>query len=387
MNSTTRPLARVATATAAMLATAGLAAVANPATAVSSTLSYDCGSPIGAQVFTVVVDTALPATMSPGQSVGIVTTTVLTLPAAVVDYARTTYSAVTADASLDSVLTVNGAPTATTLAAPKTPLPGAPATAMNLTATGPSGSLLAGPLGTTYEVGTGNFTANLLFYKADGTGAGNFTSTCVLQAGQNVHVDTVTVVPAPTTTTIAVKPSPVEYGAEPTVTAAVATSGSKAKPAGTIAFTFAGKTVKVAVKGGKVKATLPRALAMGVRPVTAKFTPTDPNLAVSESTKNITVVRDQTTTTASAVYRDARDRLVGKGKVVALHGTAVTGKVKFVLKRDGAKIRTALISVNTFGGAKKVFENISKAGHYTVVARYLGSPSLKRSVDRAKLVV
>jgi hypothetical protein len=126
---------------------------------------------------------------------------------------------------------------------------------------------------------------------------------------------------------------------------------------------------------------------MGVRPVTAKFTPTDKNLAVSETTKNVTVVRDQTTTTASAVYRDARNRLVGKGKVVAQHGTAVTGKVKFVLKRDGVKIRTALIGVNKFGAAKKVFKNVSKAGNYTVVARYLGSPSLKRSVDRAKLVV
>ena len=145
--------------------------------------------------------------------------------------------------------------------------------------------------------------------------------------------------------------------------------------------------MKVAVKGGKAKATLPRALTMGMRSVTAKFTPTDKNLAVSEATKNVTVVRDQTTTTASAVYRDARNRLVGKGKVVAQHGTAVTGKVKFVLKRDGAKIRTALIGVNKFGAAKKVFKNISKAGHYTVVARYLGSPTLKRSVDRAKLVV
>jgi hypothetical protein len=357
-----------------------------PAGAVSTTLSYDCGSPIGGQVFTVVVDTDLPTTMSPGQSVGIVTTTVLTLPAAVVDYARTTYSAVTAGASLDSVLTVNTASTPTTLAAPKTPLPGAPATAMSLTATGSSGNLLAGPIGTTYEIGTGNFTANLLFYKADGTGAGNFSSTCILQAAQNVHVDTVTVVPAPTTTTITVV-APVEYGAEPDVSAAVATAGAKAKPAGTIEFTFEGKTVKVEVKGGKAKATLPQALTMGVRPVTAKFTPTDKNLAVSETTKNVTVVRDQTTTTASAVYRDARNRLVGKGKVVAQHGTAVTGKVKFVLKRDGVKIRTALIGVNKFGAAKKVFKNVSKAGNYTVVARYLGSPSLKRSVDRAKLVV
>ena len=111
MNVSTRLLSRVAAVTAAVLATAGLAAAAAPATAASTTLSYDCGSPIGGQVFTVVVDTNLPATMNPGQSVGIVTTTVLTLPAVLVDYARMTYGADSADASLDSVLTVNGAPT------------------------------------------------------------------------------------------------------------------------------------------------------------------------------------------------------------------------------------------------------------------------------------
>ena len=45
---------------------------------------------------------------------------------------------------------------------------------------------------------------------------------------------------------------------------------------------------------------------MGARTVTAKFTPTDTNLAPSEATKAVTVVRGQTTTTATAVYRDAR---------------------------------------------------------------------------------
>ena len=207
MNPTTRPLSRITAATAAMLATAGLAAVAAPAIAVSTTLATTAVPRSGPGVHGRRRHRS-PGHDKPGQSVGIVTTTVLTLPAVLVDYARTTYSAVTADASLDSVLTVNGAPTPTTLAAPTTPC-GCAGDLDEPDPTGPSGSLVAGPLGTDlYEVGTGNFTANLLFYKADGSGAGNFTSTCVLQAGQNVRVDTVTVVPAATTTTFAVQASP-----------------------------------------------------------------------------------------------------------------------------------------------------------------------------------
>jgi hypothetical protein len=34
-----------------------------------------------------------------------------------------------------------------------------------------------------------------------------------------------------------------------------------------------------------------------------------------------------------------------------------------------------------------VFKHIGNAGTYKVVARYLGSDTLKRSVDRAKVVV
>ena len=50
-------------------------------------------------------------------------------------------------------------------------------------------------------------------------------------------------------------------------------------------------------------------------------------------------------------------------------------------------IRSVKARVNTFGTVKKVFKNISKAGKYTLVARYLGSPTLESSVHRAKLVV
>ena len=138
-------------------------------------------------------------------------------------------------------------------------------------------------------------------------------------AGQNLLVDTVSVVKAPTTVTLTVLEPPVEYGEQATVTALVASSASNKKPAGTVEFTFGGTTIKVEVKGGKATAIFPPALDLGMQQVTAVFTPTDPNLAPSTATKNFRVVRDQTTTEVTTVYPALRDRLVVKAKVFAEH--------------------------------------------------------------------
>jgi hypothetical protein len=58
-----------------------------------------------------------------------------------------------------------------------------------------------------------------------------------------------------------------------------------------------------------------------------------------------------------------------------------------VLKRDGVRIRAAKAPLNAYGTAKKVFKNLTQQGRYTVVTRYLGSPTFKRSADRARLTV
>jgi hypothetical protein len=385
MSPSSRLLARGAAAAAAVLVTSGLAAVAGaPAGAVSATLSYDCTALSGPEVMTAVVDTDAPASMLPGQTASINVTSTVTISAARADLVRGA-NITQVDGSVAANMTVDGVPRAAALAFPRTDVPPTMGTPLPVVATGPGGSIQAGVAGTTIELGAGNFSIHIVGYDASNTVKGQDTWNCTLQALQPLHVDSVLVGIA-TTTTFSVS-STIEYGDAATVSANVATAGTNAKPDGIMEFAFVGKTVKATVKGGKAKATLPAALTMGVSPVTATFTPSDPNLASSQASKNVTVVRDQTTTTASAIYRAARDRLVGKGKVVAQHGTAVTGKVTFVLKRDGVKIRTALIGVNKFGAAKKVFKNVSKAGRYTVVARYLGSPTLKRSVDRAKLVV
>lgn len=210
--------------------------------------------------------------------------------------------------------------------------------------------------------------------------------TSAVPPSQNTLVDTVNAVPTPTTTTLTL-PASVEYGATFVAIADVATTGTNAKPAGKVTFTFEGTSVTVDAKGGRAKATLGPASVMGTGTVTAVFTPTDTNLAASQATKSIRVVKDQTTTTATAVYRAATERLVGKARVESQHGSEVAGVVRFVLKRDGVRIRSALVELNRFDKARKAFKNVSKHGLYTVVARYLGSPTLKRSVDRVRITV
>ena len=124
---------------------------------------------------------------------------------------------------------------------------------------------------------------------------------------------------------------------------------------------------------------------MGANQVTAVFTPTDKDKSPSQTTAAFTVVRGTTTTTASAAIREARHRLVGKALVTSENATDVAGKVKFTLKRNGTKIRSAIVDLNAKDKAKKVFANISKPGTYLVVAKYLGSDTLKRSKGRVKL--
>jgi hypothetical protein len=300
-----------------------------------------------------------------------------------------TAGATTVDGTANATGTVDGVPRQTTLTIPKTAVAPTMGTTTTVVGSGPSGSITGGAAGTTIQIGAGNFTATITGYNAAGTAlAPAYTFVCELfPLGQNLLVDTVSVVKAPTTVTLTVLEPPVEYGERPTVTAVVASSVGKPKPDGTVEFTFDGTTIKVEVKGGKATAIFPRALDLGMQQVTAVFTPENPNLAPSTTTKAFRVVRDQTTTEATARYRDFRDRLVAKALVVAEHDTEVSGSVRFVLKRNGVKIRSSIKLLNQFDKAKKVFRNVSKPGRYTVVARYLGSDTLKRSVDRVKLVV
>ena len=373
------------TIASAAIVTTGLATVITPATAVSGTLLYDCTSEdLGSHVVSAVIDTDAPATLLAGQSVPVTVTTTVTIPESMADVVRLAgVTAVDGTAVADGY--VNGAIRQANLTIPKTVVPSADDAPIVVTGSGPTAPLGAA-IPVVLDLTAGGFTATFNLYNASDTIFDTATMVCTVQPSQIVLVDSVTVNGVPTTTTITVA-SPLEYGAAPDVTADVAVTGSNAKPAGTVEFTFEGKSVKVGVKGGKAKATLAAALTMGSRTVSAKFTPTDASLAPSEASRAVTVVRAQTTTTATAVYRDARNRLVGKALVEAHHGTDVAGDVKFVLRRNGVKIRTAIVELNQFDKAKKVFKRIRKPGTYRLIARYLGSETLKRSVDRVKLNV
>lgn len=385
MTSSPRPIGRVLV-TAAALAVAGLPLLAGgTAQAASTSLSYNChNDALGDFVATAVIDTDAPATLLAGQSVPIAVTSTVTLPALVGDAVRGAMADVVSGVATSNG-TVDGVARTATLTVPKTPVSSTAGTPLVLVGTGPGGSITAGAAGSTITLGAGDFSIVLTAYRDDVAYPKTETVTCALQAGQNLTIDTV-LVQAPTTTTLEAT-SPTEYGATVSATATVATAGTNAKPAGKVAFTYAGKTVTVDVNGGKAKADLGPAVAMGSNSVSAVFTPADPAQAASQATDAFTVTRGSTTTTASTVYRAAKDRIVGKALVEAVHGTEVAGKVKMKLKRNGTLIRTATVTLNAKDKTKKVFKNIRKPGTYVVVAKYLGSPTLKRSKDTAKVVL
>jgi hypothetical protein len=392
MTTSSRLVRRALLATGALVASGltGVVALA-PAGAVSVALTYHCTtSPnVGEHDFTAVVDTNAPATLGAGMTVPITVTSDVTIPDEFAETLRTTFHVATVEGTSQSTGTVNGAGRVSTLAIPKTAVPAA-GTTMHVIGTGAGGTITGGAVGSSILLGAGNFTATLTPRDTAGNVAvpGPITFACALTppTGQNLLVDTVNVVRTTTTTALTVD-GPVEYGGLPTANVAVTQAGSKVKPSGSVAIIYAGKTVTVTLKAGKAKTKLPQALTMGTNQVTAVFTPTDKDKSPSQATASFSVVRGPTTTIASVTFRDARHRLVGKALVTSKNATDVAGKVRFTVKRDGTKIRTAVVDLNAKDRARKVFANIRKAGTYLVVAKYLGSSTLKRSTGRVKINV
>jgi hypothetical protein len=384
----TSPRTRVLVVTTA-LAAAGLPLLAGgPAQAASVPLTYSCTNTFDANTyaFSAVVDTNAPATLGSGMTTPITVTTDVTIPEALVTMLSGAGVA-TVEGTSQATGTVDGAGRVSTLAIPKTAVP--TTGTMHVIGTGAGGTITGGAVGSSILLGASSFNATLTPRDTAGNVVaipGTTTFTCTLNppTGQNLLVDTVNVVQTSTTTTLTVD-GPVEYGGVTTARAEVTQAGSNAKPSGSVAFTYAGKTVTVVVKGGKAQTDLPAALTMGANQVTAVFTPTDKDKLPSQTTAAFTVVRGTTTTIASAAIREARHRLVGKALVTSENATDVAGKVKFTLKRDGTKIRSAIVDLNAKDKAKKVFANISKSGTYLVVAKYLGSDTLKRSKGKVKL--
>ena len=387
MPSSMRHLVTATLAAACAATTCGFAALTSPASAASQELSYDCqNATLGSFTATAVVDTDAPATLGTGITVALTVSTTVVVPEAVVDALRGSGIA-SVDGTGTATGTVDGVSRQALLAVPLTAVPGAGNT-MTLVGSGSAGDLTGGAVGSTILLGAGDFSITLKPYNDSGTPMTQQVVDCTLADGQPTLVDTVSVVQAATSTVVTVQAPPIHYGDTPSVTASVSVPGLNVKPAGTIAYSYAGKTVTVDVKGGKAKPTgLVRALTMGTNTVTAVFTPTDPDLAPSESSTPFKVAKARSITTLSALYRPAKDKIVARAEVVSQFGTAVAGEVRFVLQRNGVRIRAKTVDLNRLDVAKAQFRNITKRGTYTVLARYRGSTTLRLSIDRVVLAI
>jgi hypothetical protein len=377
-------LATAALATAA-LAAAGAAVVgAGPAEAASSTLTYHCTAGSGSYPVTAVMDTNAPATLVVEQSASLVTTTSVTLPDAITATLRSA-GATNVSGTSQVAEVVNGTTRTLNHTIPRTAVPATGA--LRVTSSGPGGTIRGVTAGTPVVIAAGNVSVTVTGYDDAGTAKSATVGLgCQLApAGQDALVDNVPVLPIPTTTSLEVRVSPIEYGAAAKLVVKVAKSGTAAKPDGVIALTTNGETVSTPVENGRAVASLPAALKMHTNTVTGVFTPADKNVAPSTGSASYSVVRGTSTATTLLTFRDVRHKLVGTTLVSAVNRTAVTGRVKFVLRRDGRKIASKTVSLTRAARAKAAFKGVRKPGTYLLTSKYLGSETLRRSSTQVKL--
>jgi hypothetical protein len=204
------------------------------------------------------------------------------------------------------------------------------------------------------------------------------SASCVLDPATpaaNLVIDTYDVVAAPTTTALAIKGD--------MATATVTSAG--VAPSGVVTFSVAGKSVASEVKNGKASAKLPTVLP-GTHTVTAAFAPSNANQwAASSGTATFVAPRIATTTAASAVNKLTRRLIKAKASVSAKDRSVVSGRVTFVLKRNGRTIANSTVTLSSTGTARKKFRKVRRTGRYVVVAKYLGTSTYSGSQDRVRL--
>ena len=230
--------------------------------------------------------------------------------------------------------------------------------------------------------------------------AGAFVLAATLGLGMTsvapAHSAVVAAAPSATTTTVALKSATLAYGdtSKVTVTVDTATSGDP-KPVGKVELKVGDKTLVADVpNSGKVDFDLP-VLGASTTPyaVTATFTPTDP-LAFSASSAppaSVTVTKDATTSTVTARHSVLKRRVIAKDVVTSANGQVPSGEVKFVLRRNGHKIATSMVSLNGNSDASRnlartKFLNVPKSGSYKVVAKYLGSTNFLASSGSYRII-
>lgn len=374
---------RVAVIATLALAGAGLTMglAAGPAGAASGTITYTCTTPLGASDIPVTMDSTLPATMAPGATADYDLTAGVEVAASLVDAARDLLGAATVEGSVAATGDVNGAPVSGTLAIPVTALPASGA--LPLSAAGTGGQVAPTAPGT-LTLKSGNFTADLLFKKADGSTAYDLQDmACVVKIAtpaQNTTVDTVKVV-APSTTALALARSTTAYGQAMTATATVGSAFTA--PAGSVVFTVGGKTITKTISAGKATVTLPTLNAGKTYAVKATYKPasTAPYTA-SSATKSYKVVADSTKTAAGAPDIRKGGKARALVHVKSAHGKVVTGKVEAKLFK-GTKLLGKVTVALKSGKVTVIFgKPLTIVGTgYKVVVKYLPTTNFKTSTD------
>lgn len=374
---------RVVVAATLALAGAGLTAglTAGPAGAASGAITYACTTPLGAAELPFTLDSNLPATMVPGQTADNALTASVTVPANLVDAARDLLGATTVEGSVAATGDVNGSPVTGSLAVPVTTLPASGA--LPLAAAGDGTNVTPAAAGT-LTLKAGNFTADLLFKKADGSNAFVLDDMpCVVKVTDPVQDTTVDIVnvlaTAPSTTSLALARSTAPYGQATAATATV--SSAFTTPAGSVVFTVGGKTITKTISAGKATVTLPTLNAGKTYSVKATYKPasTAPYTA-SSATKSLKVVADSTKTTVLAPDIKKGGKARAAITVKSAHGKAVTGKVEAKLFK-GTRLLGKVTLALKGGKATAIFSRpLTVVGTgYKVVVKYLPTTNFKTS--------
>jgi hypothetical protein len=371
---------RVAAVGAAALVAGTVTAMAATAPAQAATFSYACTTALGPATLSVNLTTNAPASLPANTAFPVTSMADVTVPASTADLLRSALGWKSFDGTSASHGTVNGTDSTFTLAVPRTSTGDAGAD-LHVIASGPSGTLPAAPVGTTFTIGGGAFVSTLQGYDATGTATGGpQTITCTPPTGDlTVSKTTVTSGLATTTTGSVGKPK-ATFGSKVPVTATVAGSDGS-KPAGTVTFT-SGKATSTATLANGTASTKLSKLPLGANKVDITFTPTDANAYVtSTGSTSVKITKDTSKTKTKATYAAKKSQATLKTTVKASNKEKAAGKVKYVVKLNGKTVKTFKASLKK-GVAKKVLK-ITKAGKYKVTATYLGSSTVKKSKAKA----
>ena len=263
----------VGAVTTAVLVGAALALVA-PATAASGPLAYTCSVLGNSRGFTVLADTDAPLRLPFGATVAANAAVRITVPEDVTTAFRDVFGVRKIDGTADVAATVDGAATPWSLPIARVDLPASGP--LTLDAYGAGGSFVGSKVGTVHRVATGNLTATLAFYDANGLPLSPVRGTavvCTLNAGQDAAVDAVEVVKDRTATKVRARD--ISRGDKPKARITITSEHGK-RPKGTVRVALRRKgtelrSKKVALERGTATVKFARLTDKGRYAVEVKY--------------------------------------------------------------------------------------------------------------------